>query len=120
MDKERCTSEPDCSQLDQEDGEQSSIFGNSSSSSLGADGTTSSAVEDFAEYVLRALVSNDDGLEIIRESPDSSYTKISVKCSPNHAGKLIGKGGKTIGALRQLVRTMAQRQGKKVDIDILG
>jgi predicted RNA-binding protein YlqC (UPF0109 family) len=33
-------------------------------------------------------------------------------------GRLIGKGGKTITALRLLVRAVAQKRGKRVDIEV--
>jgi predicted RNA-binding protein YlqC (UPF0109 family) len=33
-------------------------------------------------------------------------------------GRLIGKGGKTITALRELVGVAAERRGKRIDIEV--
>lgn len=44
--------------------------------------------------------------------------RLGVKCDPAITGRLIGKDGKTITALRSLVRAAASRYGKRVDIEI--
>jgi predicted RNA-binding protein YlqC (UPF0109 family) len=43
---------------------------------------------------------------------------LTVSCDPTVTGRLIGKDGKTISALRSLIRAAANRFGKRVDIEI--
>lgn len=77
----------------------------------------STAAEDLAQYVLSVLA-RDSGIEFIKEPIDERRLRLSVTCDPASTGRLIGKGGKTISALRLLVKSAASRRGKKVDIDI--
>ena len=44
---------------------------------------------------------------------------IKVKCRKSDIGKIIGKNGKTINAIRSLVQGAAVRLNKKVSVDIL-
>ena len=111
MDKEWRSSEPDSSQLDQESGEQYSGSGD-------YDIGPATEAEDLAEYVLRALAPDDETFEISRESLTPEYVKVTVKCAQINTGRLIGRGGKTINALRTLARAIAQRHGKRIDIEI--
>jgi uncharacterized protein len=76
------------------------------------------AAEDLAEYVLRALVASDESLKITRESLAPSHIKIVAGCDQSGTGRLIGRGGKTINALRTVVRAIAQLHNKRVDIEI--
>ncbi|MBX9878237.1 MAG: KH domain-containing protein [Candidatus Obscuribacterales bacterium] len=78
----------------------------------------STAAEDLAQYVLTVLARDSSSIQFIREPIDERRLRLSVSCDPEHTGRLIGKGGKTISALRLLVKSAASRRGKKVDIDI--
>ncbi len=78
----------------------------------------STAAEDLAEYVVRVLGRQDEGLKINRESFSPGHIRIGVVCDPAVTGRLIGKGGKTISALRLLVRAAAQKRGKRVDVEV--
>ncbi len=78
----------------------------------------STAAEDLSEYLLRALGRGDETLQVTRESFSPGHIRISATCDPTVTGRLIGKGGKTISALRLLVRAVAQKRGKRVDIEV--
>ena len=68
--------------------------------------------------MLRILSRESETVEISREALHPGYSKIVVKSDPAITGRLIGKGGKTISALRELVRTVAREHGKRVDIEV--
>jgi len=78
----------------------------------------STAAEDLAEYVLRVLARDPDALTVNKEILNPGYIRLHVTCDPTLTGRLIGKGGKTITALRLLVKTAAQARGKRVDIEV--
>lgn len=78
----------------------------------------STAAEDLAEYVLTVLARDPETIQIQRESLHPAHQRLVVTCDPTVAGRLIGKGGKTITALRDLVRSAAERRGKRVDIEV--
>ncbi|MBA3993128.1 MAG: hypothetical protein C0469_06325 [Cyanobacteria bacterium DS2.3.42] len=80
--------------------------------------SSSTAAEDLAEYILRVLARDPDALQFDRKMMGSRRCRLGVTCEPTITGRLIGKDGKTITALRNLVRAAASRHGKRVDIEI--
>lgn len=78
----------------------------------------STAAEDLAEYVITVLARDPNAVQIVRQAFGMGRARLRITCDPAVTGRLIGKGGRTITALRQLVRAVAGRYGKRVDIDI--
>jgi predicted RNA-binding protein YlqC (UPF0109 family) len=78
----------------------------------------STAAEDLAEYVLKTLGRQDSNLQITRETSGERGVRVITTCDPTVTGRLIGKGGKTISALRLLVKSLGQKRGKQVDVEI--
>ena len=78
----------------------------------------STAAEDLAEYVITVLARDPNAVQIVRQPAGYGRSKLTVTCDPAVTGRLIGKSGRTITALRQVVRAVAGRFGKRVDIDI--
>ena len=80
--------------------------------------STSTAAEDLAEYILKVLAREPDSLQFERQQLYPGRLRVSVTCDPQITGRLIGKDGKTISALRSLIRAAASRYGKRVDIEV--
>lgn len=80
--------------------------------------TDSTAAEDLAEYVITVLARDPDAVQITRQSGSQGRSRLSITCDPAVTGRLIGKEGRTITALRQVVRAVAGRYGKRVDIEV--
>jgi predicted RNA-binding protein YlqC (UPF0109 family) len=78
----------------------------------------SPAAEDLAEYVITVLARDPNAVQITRQPAGYGRSRLSVNCDPAVTGRLIGKEGRTITALRQLVRAVAGRYGKRVDIEV--
>ena len=76
----------------------------------------STAAEDLAEYILKVLAKEPDSLHFERKNFGPRKCRLSVKCDPAVTGRLIGKDGRTISALRALIKAAAGRSGKRVDI----
>ena len=76
------------------------------------------APEDLAEYILKVLAKDPDALQFEREALNPGRCRVAVTCDPLVTGRLIGKDGRTITALRSLIRAAASRFGKRVDIEI--
>jgi predicted RNA-binding protein YlqC (UPF0109 family) len=75
-------------------------------------------MEAFVEYVVKALVDNPDQVEINAvDGKDGAV--IQVRCCKEDIGKIVGKRGKTIMAIRSLVSGAAGRQRKRVSVDVL-
>jgi predicted RNA-binding protein YlqC (UPF0109 family) len=78
----------------------------------------STAPEDLAEYILKVLARDPDALQFERLQLGGGRCRVGVTCDPLVTGRLIGKDGRTITALRSLIRAAASRAGKRVDIEI--
>lgn len=78
----------------------------------------STAAEDLAEYVLRVLGRDPEAVRINKEVISPAFIKLQVNTDPEVTGRLIGKGGRTITALRLIVKQAAQQRGKRVDIEV--
>jgi predicted RNA-binding protein YlqC (UPF0109 family) len=74
---------------------------------------------DLLEYLTRALVANPDDVEI-RTEEEGDATILKVKVNPQDLGRLIGRGGKTAKALRELIgKSAACNKEGKVQVIIL-
>jgi predicted RNA-binding protein YlqC (UPF0109 family) len=78
----------------------------------------STAAEDLAEYILKILAREPDSLQFERQILNPGRSRVAVTCDPTITGRLIGKDGRTISALRSLIRAAASRYGKRVDIEV--
>lgn len=78
----------------------------------------STAPEELAEYILKILAREPDSLQFQRNSVHPGRCRLTVTCDPSITGRLIGKDGKTISALRSLIRAAASRYGKRIDIEV--
>ncbi len=73
---------------------------------------------DFVRYVLEQVCQHKDDI-VAEQTEDSIGTLISVSVNEEDMGKLIGKGGQTISALRLLVRAMGARENSKINLKVL-
>ena len=75
-------------------------------------------MESFVEYVVKALVDHPDQVEMNTVDGEDGAT-IQVRCRKEDIGKIVGKRGKTIMAIRSLVSGAAGRQHKRVSVEVL-
>ena len=115
MDFERRPAKRDSGQPYKKGGSGGRRFVNSRTRTVVSDST---AAEDLAEYVITVLARDPDAVQITRQLGSAGRSRLSVTCDPSVTGRLIGKEGRTITALRQVVRAVAGRHGKRVDIEV--
>lgn len=72
----------------------------------------------FIRYVLENLVEDKDQLSV-EGRIDELGVLITVKVSDNDMGKLIGKSGQTVKALRTLLRILGGNASQRVNLKIL-
>jgi len=71
-----------------------------------------------AEHVTRALAEDSDAIEIEVEERRGDI-ELLVHANPDDMGRLIGRRGRVIQALRQLVRAAGSADGVKANIDVV-
>lgn len=113
-----------------------SIFGGSSEDGAGvtvnatasADGMTFTAqavavpeneeLEKFVEYIVRGLVDNPEDVSIVSEDAENDARMLRIHCAKEDVGKVVGKRGKTIIALRSLINGAAGRMQKRILVEV--
>lgn len=75
-------------------------------------------LEKFVDFVVRALVDKPELVQVktVQEGPQ---TTLQIACDKPDIGKVIGKSGKTIAAIRNLVVGAAGKLGTKVNVEVL-
>ena len=72
-----------------------------------------------AEHVTRSLAEDPDAIDIVVEERRDDEVALLVHANPDDMGRLIGRRGRVIQALRQLVRAAGSADGVKAKIDIV-
>lgn len=75
-------------------------------------------LEGFVNYVVKALVDYPEDVVVSSESVKEGKM-IQIVCRPGDRGKIIGKKGKTIMALRSLVAGAAGRLQDRVMVEVM-
>ena len=79
----------------------------------------SDRVADLVEYIVCGLVDDEDSVSLDVTDGDEGAL-IEVSCSEEDAGRVIGRKGRTIKAIRTLARALGQRVGTAVEVEVVG
>ena len=75
-------------------------------------------MRDAIELIVKSLVDEGDNVDI-REVDRNGTTLIEVRVAPNDVGKIIGKQGRTIRALRSLARIAGAKKNRRYQLEIV-
>lgn len=75
-------------------------------------------MRELVEYLARSLVDDADAVTV-EEADAGRVTVYEVTVAEADVGKLIGRQGKVIRAVRSVVKAAATRHGERVDVDVL-
>lgn len=71
------------------------------------------------DFLIRSLVDDPDAISIVRtETAGGELFEVTV--AADDIGKVIGRSGRIIKALRTLLRAAGSADGRHVDLEILG
>ncbi len=73
----------------------------------------------LVEVVVRPLVDFEDDLEIVARETDDGDILVEISVNSEDVGKVIGRQGRVIKAIRTLTRAAASRMGVNVDVELL-
>jgi len=73
---------------------------------------------EFLRIVLQALVEDHDQL-VVEGTIDQLGVLLTVRVSDRDMGKLIGRGGQTVKALRTLLRIIGGNTSQRINLKIL-
>ena len=75
-------------------------------------------MKELLTYIVQSLVDNPDKV-VVDEKQTSRETVFEVRVADGDMGKVIGRQGRIVRQIRVLMKAVAQRQGKKVSVEIL-
>jgi predicted RNA-binding protein YlqC (UPF0109 family) len=75
-------------------------------------------VKEFLEYVARALVDKPDAVWVEADEEDDEVI-LTLGVDPDDMGRVIGRDGRIANAIRSLLRVMASRDGRHVELEIV-
>jgi len=75
-------------------------------------------MRDTVEMIVKALVDETDAVDV-REIERDGTTRIEVRVAHSDMGKVIGKQGRTVRALRSLVYAAGLKQHRRFVLDIV-
>lgn len=74
-------------------------------------------MKDTLQYLLTNIVDHPDDVSI-DENADSERTLLTIHVHPDDMGKVIGKSGRIIRALRDLVKLIAAKHNVYADVEV--
>ena len=75
-------------------------------------------MQAYLEFVVKGLVSHPDDVRISPVARDVG-TMFELRLHPDDVGKIIGKQGATIGAIRSLLQVGSSRKGLRCSLEIV-
>ena len=76
-------------------------------------------MKDLIEFLARALVDSPDDVSVESFEEDDGTVIYEVRVAEDDVGKVIGRSGRTVNALRAVVRAAAMREGRRVLVDVV-
>ncbi len=76
------------------------------------------ALKDLAEYLVKSLADHPEKVEIVEREEDDTVL-IELKIAPEDIGKIIGKSGNTINAIRTVLQTAASSHKKRAKLEMM-
>jgi predicted RNA-binding protein YlqC (UPF0109 family) len=74
-------------------------------------------VKELLEYIARALVDNPDAV-MVEVEEDDDQVSLLLTVDEADMGRVIGRDGRIANAIRSLLRVMATRDGRHVELEI--
>ena len=75
-------------------------------------------MKEFVIFVVRRLAERPEEA-VLRDESDANGLRYRVAVARPDVGRLIGRGGTTIAAIRGLLAAAASRHGKRVFVDVV-
>ena len=75
-------------------------------------------MKDLLLYMAKNLVDDPDSVSVT-ETVGEDGTVLELRVAPGDMGKVIGRQGRIAKEIRTIVKTVAQRTGEKVTVEIV-
>jgi predicted RNA-binding protein YlqC (UPF0109 family) len=76
-------------------------------------------MKELLLYSVKALVDNPDEIKINEVDRDGELV-LELSVAPSDMGKVIGRQGRIVKAIRSVIKSAAARDNIRVNVDIIG
>jgi len=77
-----------------------------------------SKVKDLVQFIAQSLADEPDAVEVSEIEGETSIV-LELRVAPVDMGRMIGREGRTINAMRSLARVLGAKMEKKVSLEIV-
>lgn len=75
-------------------------------------------MKELVEFIVKALV-DDPSAIVVTEVAGDKVTIFELRAAKEDIGKVIGKRGRTAGAIRTILSAVSAREGKRIVLEII-
>ena len=76
-------------------------------------------MRELLEYLAQGLVEHPDSVRVTEVSEDDGTVVLELSVHDDDYGSVIGRGGRTAGALRTVIKAAAVKDRRRVFVDIV-
>lgn len=74
--------------------------------------------KDLLEYLVKNLVTNPDKVVVREEQKEDSKLMLHLNVDSSDMGRIIGKEGRIIRAIREIINSYGMKNSKKVLVNV--
>jgi predicted RNA-binding protein YlqC (UPF0109 family) len=75
-------------------------------------------MKEAVEKIITALVGEPDAVEVTQHA-DGKNVRIEVRVAEHDMGRIIGREGRTVKAIRSILFAAGQKHGKRFHLDLV-
>jgi len=75
-------------------------------------------MKELVTYIVTSIVEKPDAVDVVEEVLADGKIILTINTDPSDVGLVIGRKGRTINAIRSLVKIKAIKEGKFVDVKV--
>jgi hypothetical protein len=76
-------------------------------------------MKEIVEFIVKQMVDKPDKVNVEESLPNENTYEIKIKVDQSDIGKVVGKKGKNIDALRTLLTAVAAKERHRVTLQVL-
>lgn len=73
---------------------------------------------DLVDMIVRRLVTKPEEVGVREENSSAGAVLVTIEVAAEDIGRVIGKRGSTINAIRHVAKAASIKSGEKVDVDV--
>ena len=75
-------------------------------------------MKELVEYIVKSLVDKPEAVTV-SETQGEMAAIIEIRTAPEDAGKVIGREGRIVNSIRNIVKAASAKQQKRISVEIM-